>query len=131
MADIAAKTALPPITIAAPDHERLTALAEIAARRDNDAADELQFELDRANVLAVAAMPEGVVRMGSSVTYRADGGDERTVTLVYPADADIDAMKVSVLTPVGAALIGMRAGQSIAWTDRVGRERRLTVVSVG
>jgi len=52
------------------------------------------------------------------------------VQLVYPADADIDAGKVSILTPVGAGLIGLRAGQAIAWPDRDGRARTLRVLGV-
>ena len=59
-----------------------------------------------------------------------DDGAAQTVTLVYPAEAEISDMKVSVLTPVGAALIGMVAGQSIAWTDRSERRRELTVIAV-
>lgn len=125
------KAGLPPITIATGDHERLTVVAEAAARREIDAAQDLLFELDRADVVADGAVPDDVVRMGSMVTYRGDGGAEQTVTLVYPADAEIAEMKVSVLTPVGAALIGMSAGQSIAWTDRTDRQRALTVIAVG
>ncbi len=124
------KAGLPPITIAIADHDRLTAVAEAAARREIDAAEELLFELERADVVADGAVPDGVVRMGSTVTYCGDGGAVQTVTLVYPADAEISEMKVSVLTPIGAALIGMRAGQSIAWTDRADRQRGLTVIAV-
>ncbi len=68
--------------------------------------------------------------MGSTVTYRPDSGLERTVTLVYPADANIAEGKVSVLTPVGTALIGLDVGQSITWEDRNGHKHVLTVVSV-
>jgi regulator of nucleoside diphosphate kinase len=52
------------------------------------------------------------------------------VQLVYPAEADIEAGRISILTPIGAGLIGLREGQSILWPDREGRERRLTVVRV-
>ena len=57
-------------------------------------------------------------------------GPARTLTLVYPADESLDAHRLSVMTPVGAALIGLSEGQSISWTARDGREHRLTVVSV-
>ena len=124
------KRGLPPITIAAADHERLTAVAEAAARRDQDAAEELLFELDRAEIVPDGAVPGGVVRMGSKVTFRSDDSAAQTVTLVYPAEAEISDMKVSVLTPVGAALIGMVAGETIAWTDRSERRRELTVIAV-
>jgi len=71
-----------------------------------------------------------VVRMGSTVTYRPDNGAERTVQLVYPADADIAQGKISVLTPVGTALIGLDIGQSITWEARDGRKHVLTVLAV-
>ena len=57
-------------------------------------------------------------------------GADRAVELVYPRDADISAGQVSILTPVGAGLIGLRSGQSILWPDRDGRERKLTIVKV-
>lgn len=120
--------ALPPIVIGASDFARLTALAETAAQRRSDAADQLLFELDRAVVLDSDALPRGVVKMGSTVSYRDEDGSVRTVTLVYPAEANIDDMRISVLTPVGAALIGMQIERSIEWIDRSGRRRELTVI---
>lgn len=122
--------ALPPITIGRIDHERLVALAEHASPAIADAAGELLSELDRADVVADEALPRGIVRMGSRVTFVSDGRPGQTVELVYPAEADIAQMKISVLTPVGAALIGMQRGQSIAWVDRGGRRRSLRVVAV-
>ncbi len=128
------KTHLPPIVISTAEHERLAAIAEPAARREIEAAERLLAELDRADVVADDAVPGDVVRMGSTVTFRMNGsageGASQTVTLVYPPDADIDAMRVSVLTPVGAALIGMKRGETIDWTDPVGRHRALTVEKV-
>lgn len=64
-----------------------------------------------------------------SVLMQASGAD-RKVELVYPRDADISAGRVSILTPVGAGVIGLRTGQSILWPDRDGRERKLTIVKV-
>ena len=124
------KSHLPPIVISAADHERLAAIAEPAARRDLEAAEALLAELDRADVVADDAVPADVVRMGSTVTFRADGGAAQTVTLVYPQEADIDAMRISVLTPVGAALVGMKRGEAIDWTDPLGRRRSLKVENV-
>ena len=69
--------------------------------------------------------------MGSTVTFTSDGADTRTVTLVFPGQANIEEGKVSILTPVGAALIGLSEGQSMSWTARDGREHALSVVSVG
>src|SRR5690606_7191623 len=106
----------------------LTGLAEAALERLPEAAGSLLAEMDRATV-ARAAVPANVVRMGSTVTLR--GGDgTRLVTLVYPGEADIAAGRVSVLTPLGAALIGVKAGKSIRWTSRDGRVLALDVVAV-
>jgi regulator of nucleoside diphosphate kinase len=67
--------------------------------------------------------------MGSTLTFDAEGRTRR-VTLVYPTEADIAAGRISVLTPIGTALIGLSQGQSVDWTARDGRRHRLTVVSV-
>ena len=68
--------------------------------------------------------------MGSTLRFTTDTGEDRTITLVFPSDADISAGKVSILTPIGAALIGLSAGQSIDWTGRNGHPHRLVVESV-
>jgi regulator of nucleoside diphosphate kinase len=69
--------------------------------------------------------------MGCEVEFRDDTtGKVQTVTLVYPEDADISQGKISVLTPIGAALIGVRVGHSITWETRTGEMRRLTVLQV-
>lgn len=75
-------------------------------------------------------MPPYVVRMGSTVRYRTSEGNEREVTLVFPAEANIECNRISVMTPVGAALIGLSQGQSITWLTRDGRKELLTVLSV-
>jgi regulator of nucleoside diphosphate kinase len=112
------------------DHERLTRLADSFARQNADLADELSAELDRARVVADRQIRAGTVRMGSSLRFTTDAGEDRTVTLVFPGEADIAAGKVSILTPIGIALIGLSSGQSIDWTARDGRTHRLTVESV-
>ena len=75
-------------------------------------------------------MPANVVRMGSTVTFKSDDGNTRTLKLVYPADESLDEHRISVMTPVGAALIGLAEGQSIRWTARDGKHHRLTVDKV-
>jgi regulator of nucleoside diphosphate kinase len=69
--------------------------------------------------------------MGSEAEFRDDAtGQVRRVTLVYPQEADLEAGKISVLTPIGAALIGLSAGQSIEWHTLRGERRSLTVLRV-
>lgn len=120
----------PPIIIGDLDHERLTRLAASAPDSMAAAADELLGELDRARVRPQSAIPAAVVQMGSFVTFRAGSAQARTVQLVYPAEADIAQGRVSVLTPIGAALIGLAEGRSIGWEDRSGNSQELTVVEV-
>lgn len=120
----------PAITLGRADHTKLNSLALASLERLPDLADRLLEELERAKVVADEKLPEGVVRMGSSVTYVTNADKEQTVTLVYPADADIEAGRISVMTPIGTALVGLKAGQSITWRDRADKRHKLTVVSV-
>jgi regulator of nucleoside diphosphate kinase len=122
--------AAPDIVVTATDHKRLTGLATALLDRAPELADELLAEMERARVVAPDEAPAGVVRMGTPVEYRGDDGVVRRVQLVFPADADISAGKVSIFTPVGVALIGLSAGQSIAWSGRDGKPHRLTVLAV-
>ena len=88
-------------------------------------------EVARATVVPSGEMPADIVNIGSEVAFRDETtGRERTVTVVMPPDADIARGRVSVLTPIGAALIGLRTGASISWETRDGEERRLTVLRV-
>jgi regulator of nucleoside diphosphate kinase len=120
----------PNIKISATDHARLSTLANTTAERNAEIADELFAELDRARVTPDSAMSDEIVQMGSTVEYKPDTGESRTVTLVFPGDADISAGKVSILTPIGTALIGLAPGQSIQWTARDGRKHELNIINV-
>lgn len=109
-------------------------LAELAARAEDRAPEVsamLLAEVERAVLHDAAAVPPDVVTMNATVGFIDEGdGAERTIRLVFPSDADISEGRVSIMTPVGAALIGLREGQSIVWPDRDGHARRLTVVKV-
>jgi regulator of nucleoside diphosphate kinase len=95
-------------------YPRLLALAERARAQVPDLADRLLEEIERADLRAPAEMPKGVVTLGSEVTYRQDERTQ-TVRIVAPEDADIERRQISVLTPVGAALLGLTVGQKISW----------------
>ena len=120
----------PAISLTRTDHERLGRLAESYIARNPDVAEQLLAELDRARVVEDGRIAADVVRMGSTLRFTTDAGEDRTVTLVFPGEADIAEGKISVLTPIGAALIGLPEGKSIGWTARDGRTHRLTVESV-
>jgi regulator of nucleoside diphosphate kinase len=121
----------PRITLTAEDHDRLSVLVRAAMKTVPEGASALADELDRAHVLARGRQPEHTVCMGCEVEFRDDTtGKVQTVRLVYPDEADIAQGKISVLTPIGTALIGLRAGQSITWETRTGDVRRLTALRV-
>src|SRR5688572_26667823 len=123
-------TTAPRIVVAKSDHTRLTGLAEGAPTRDN-AADYLLEELSRAHVVPDGDCSPYVVRVGSQVTYSDDvARSTHKITVVYPWEADIERNLVSVLTPVGAALIGMSPAQSIEWPAPDGGIGYLTVLDV-
>jgi regulator of nucleoside diphosphate kinase len=123
--------AKPPIILTAEDFERLSTLASAATSRMPDLAAELADELERAHVVAKDHPLEDVVCMESEVEFRDETtGKVQHVRLVYPEHADISIGNISVLTPVGTALIGLRAGQLIAWQTPRGELRKLTVLAV-
>ena len=130
MPALARNRSVPHIIVSNADYERLTDLATASLERLPEVAEELLAEMDRAKVVRNDSVPADVVRMGSTVTFTSDDGRKLTETLVYPVDEDSDAHKISVMTPVGAALIGLGVGQSISWTARDGRKHELTVVKV-
>lgn len=91
----------------------------------------LEDEIGRAQVVADEELPQDVVSMNSKIVYQnLDTGKETTVTLVYPYDASIEENKISVLAPVGSALIGLRVGQVIEWPVPGGKKNRFKVISV-
>ncbi|MCC0026780.1 MAG: nucleoside diphosphate kinase regulator [Brucellaceae bacterium] len=120
----------PTIIMSRSDHERLSKLADSLSARSPEVADQLFNELDRTRVVDDRKIGANVVQIGSLVTFVTEKGEERTVTLVLPIDADIANATVSVFTPIGAALIGLSSGQSIDWMGRDGRSHRLTVIKV-
>ena len=118
------------IFIPAMDYDRLLAMAEGAVKRDPDVANLLMRELDRASTKAPGP-EEDIVRMQSHVRFRDESnGRVREIQLVYPERADPAAGRISILTPVGTALIGMSKGQSTKWKDRSGNSKCLTVLDV-
>ena len=120
----------PRLVIGATDHHRLSTLAAQAAHRLPEVADELMSELDRARVASDRSVAGNVVRMGSLVTFKPDTGEEKAVTLVFPGQADIAQGKVSILTPIGVALLGLSTGQTMTWTARDGCRHQLEVMQV-
>ena len=121
----------PHIVVSKQDAVRLEALLASVDAEGGEVARALAAELDRAEYRERDDMPEGVVMMGSRVRCIDETtGEQHTLKLVYPADADFAEGRVSILAPVGAALLGLSVGQTIQWPLPGGRETRLTVEAV-
>ncbi len=120
----------PRITISEGDYERLSNLVTAHEKRGLEISTSLAEELDRARIVSDRTIADTIVRMGSTVTYVIDGDHGKKVVLVYPANANIEEGRVAVTTPVGTALIGLKAGQSINFAARNGQIHDLTVTEV-
>jgi regulator of nucleoside diphosphate kinase len=112
---------MPPrkIIITTEDHRRLEALLTSKTARvigGSDRIDELQSELVKAQIVSPGTVPADVVTMNSTVALRDLDTDEiETYTLVYPDRADIANFKLSVLAPIGTAVLGYRVGDEFHW----------------
>jgi len=120
---------LPRIVLSRFDHERLERLLEkVGPRSDLDA---LREEIERAEIVEPEALPPDVVTMNSVVRFSdEESGTETEVKLVFPGHADVESRRISVLAPVGSALLGLSVGDSIDWAVPNGRTRRLRVEAV-
>lgn len=84
--------------------------------RDRNYLESLQDELDRAHIVEPTAIPDRVVTMNSRVRLKdMETGEENNYTLVFPSDADIEQNKISVLAPIGTAILGYRVGDTVEW----------------
>jgi regulator of nucleoside diphosphate kinase len=120
---------LPRIVLSRFDQERLERLLQkVGPRPDLDA---LREEIERAEIVEPEAVPRDVVTMNSVVRFvDEDSGRESAVKLVFPGHADVESDRISVLAPVGSALLGLSVGDSIDWPVPNARTRRLRVVAV-
>jgi regulator of nucleoside diphosphate kinase len=114
------------------DQTRLRHLLDVKrwSARDRTHVNHLEAELDRAHVVRAADVPPDVVTMNSEIVVRdMDSKEEMTVAVVFPSDADVDRQRISILAPIGTALLGYRVGDTIAWKVP-GRTRRLKIERV-
>ena len=120
----------PAIVLGDAEHRRLLILAMTEPGHSSEDSDFLNYELDRARRVPDRTLPSDAVRIGSTVTYRSSEEDQpRVVTIVEPARADSARAWVSVLSPLGATLLGLRPGQSITRMGWDGDFRRFTVIA--
>lgn len=119
---------LPTIYLTQQDLGRLLKLVE---SQPGKRPEKLEGELVRAKIVPREDIPDDVVTMNSRVVFENETTRERReITLVYPGNADIDAGRISVLVPVGTALLGLRVGQSIDWELPGGAKQRYRIVGV-
>ena len=117
------------------DLERLTRLIEITRERDDNSGkleylDRLEEELDRADVVDPKDVPSDVITMRSKVRLKdLSTGEEMVYSLVFPTEANLDEGKISVLAPIGSAMLGYSRGDVIEWQVPSG-VRRLKVEQV-
>ena len=121
----------PHIFIADDEHRELVQLASSARNARPVIAELLSDELERAIIVPFRELPPNVVCMNAVVEYRHDDLDHvRRMKLVYPQDADIDARRLSILTSVGAGLIGLAEGMTMEFSVRPGSRARISVMKV-
>ena len=124
---------MPMITVSTTDLARLQALVN-SARQDTrvplQLLDALEGELARAHVVKPWELPGNVVAMDSTITFQdEDTGEEESYKLVYPTQANVSQNRLSVIAPIGTALIGYRIGDVIEWAVPAGI-RRLRITKV-
>lgn len=118
----------PNLILTLADFQKLTSLIDTVS---SETTELLQEELGRASIVAPEDLPEDVVSMNSKVRFQdLETGKETTVTLVYPHEANIEENKISILAPVGSALIGLRVGQVIQWPVPNDKKKQIKVLSV-
>lgn len=116
------------IYITKPDQERLNHLISIAREREGDQnrqyLDSLEEELERAEVVQQKDIPPDVITMRSKVRLKdLDSGEEMIYRLVFPTEANYDDGKISVLAPIGTAMLGYKLGDVIEWKVPAGLRR--------
>ena len=107
------------INITKYDLTRLRELLQVGisfAERDRPSLESLQDELDRAHVVEPTAVPHDVVTMNSHVRLKdLETNEEKAYTLVFPSEANLGQQKISILAPIGTAILGYRAGDAVEW----------------
>lgn len=125
---------LPRITVSRIDADRLDALLSRTEVRGTEVATRLAAELERAEVVEPEDLPTDVIGMNCTARFEEESGggpgQEHVLTLVYPHEADGSPGKISILAPVGSALLGLSVGQCIDWPGPGGRTLRLRVLEV-
>jgi regulator of nucleoside diphosphate kinase len=121
---------LPIITISERDALRLRNLIATHAATNTENLEKLKAELDRAHIVPEPELPGNVIAMNSTVELEdLEDGEILTYTLVFPENADVESGKISILAPLGMAMLGFKVGDEFEWPVPAGtlrvRVRRL------
>jgi regulator of nucleoside diphosphate kinase len=120
----------PQVVLTSQDLDRLEALLETLPANAFPAK-ELRAELDRSEIVEPEQIPPSVVTMNSTVRFSIDSsGDDFCLTLVYPKDVDGSGEKISILAPVGSALLGLSTGDEIEWPRPGGGMIKVRIVEI-
>jgi regulator of nucleoside diphosphate kinase len=121
----------PKLIISSLDASRLEALLDSLPADVIPGRDGLEAELARADIVEPKAVPPTVVTMNSTVRFEVESSaEEFCLTLVYPKDVDASGQKISVLAPVGSALLGLAQGDAIEWPKPGGGTLRVRIKEV-
>jgi regulator of nucleoside diphosphate kinase len=121
----------PKIILTSQDLERLEALLEALPSNAFPGRQALLAELERAEIVEPDQIPPSVVTMNSTVRFRIDSsGEDYCLTLVYPRDVDDTGGKISILAPVGSALLGLSTGDEIEWPSPGGGIIKVRIVEI-
>jgi regulator of nucleoside diphosphate kinase len=115
------------IYVTEPDYDRLSALIETTRERngvDIEYLKKLEAELDRAEIVVPKHIPDDVITMRSKVRLKdLVTGQANTYSLVFPTEADFNEGKISILAPIGTAILGYKSGDTIEWSVPSGLRR--------
>lgn len=121
----------PKIILTSVDVERIEALIDSLPDADDPQACALLDEIRRSEIVEPGKIPPNVVTMNSQVRVLIEStGLELGVTLVYPKDMDTTGHTVSILAPVGSAVLGLAVGDSIEWSGPTGQPIKVRVVDL-
>lgn len=121
----------PKLVVSSLDADRLEALLESLPDSAFPGRASLEAELARAEIVPPKDVPPTVVTMNSTVTFEVDSTAEQfSLTLVYPKDVDAQGGRISILAPVGSALLGLSQGDEIEWPKPGGGVLRVRIKEI-
>ena len=120
----------PNIVITKRDADRIDSLLENLCGKNFPGKAQLEAELNRASIVNSEDIPPNVVTMNSTVVFQTGDGKQFSLKLVYPKDTDGSTEKLSILAPIGSAILGLKEGDSISWPVHGGTSMDVQIIRV-